>query len=55
MRRFRLAPEARQDIRGIWSYIACDSVQERREFDRRSMIIAVYSLNIRTSATSGKT
>jgi plasmid stabilization system protein ParE len=26
MRRFRLTPEARQDIREIWAYIARDSV-----------------------------
>ena len=26
MRRFRLAPEARQDIREIWSFIARDSL-----------------------------
>jgi plasmid stabilization system protein ParE len=26
-RRFRLAPEARRDIREIWSYIARDSVE----------------------------
>ena len=27
VRRFRLAPEARQDIKEIWSYIARDSVE----------------------------
>src|SRR5437764_1860847 len=27
MRRFCLAPEARRDIRDIWSYIASDSVE----------------------------
>ncbi len=27
MRRFRLAPEARQDIKEIWAYIAADSLE----------------------------
>lgn len=31
MKRFKLSPEAAQDIREIWSYIAADSVKAARK------------------------
>ncbi len=32
MKRFKLSPEAAQDIREIWAYIAADSVKAARRF-----------------------
>jgi antitoxin ParD1/3/4/toxin ParE1/3/4 len=31
MKRFRLAPEAAQDVRAIWSYIAKDNIRAARK------------------------
>ena len=51
MKRFKLSPEAAQDIREIWAYIAADSIKAARRlrlqiFDVCQRIAVVVSFGV---------